>query len=217
MNRPTYRLALASSNPGKLEEFRQALAGLPFELVSAAELGVSRFPDETGAGYEENALVKAAHVALETGVAALADDSGLEVDALGGEPGVHTARYGGPGLNDGERMAHLLQRLKRVEGEARTARFVAVIVMATPGGAVRAFRGESDGLILEGPRGTAGFGYDPVFYSPALGKSFAEASLEEKRRVSHRGRALEAFVEWVRSEAGVAALGQMTPRPKDEE
>ncbi|NLG09873.1 MAG: RdgB/HAM1 family non-canonical purine NTP pyrophosphatase [Deinococcales bacterium] len=217
MTHPPYKLVLASSNPGKLDEFREALVGLPFVLSSAAELGVTRFPEETGAGYEENALVKAAHVALETGVAALADDSGLEVAALGGEPGVHTARYGGPGLNDGERMAHLLQKLKQVDGEARAAKFVAVIVMATPGGAVRAFRGESEGVILEGPRGTGGFGYDPVFYSPELGKSFAEASLEEKRSVSHRGRALAAFVEWARSEAGAAALGQMTPRPKDEE
>ncbi len=217
MSAAKHRLALATGNPGKLTEFREALTELPFELASATELGVTRFPPETGAGYEENALVKAAHVALETGLVSLADDSGLEVDALGGEPGVHTARFGGPGLNDGERMAYLLQRLRQVPGGPRTARFVSVIVLATPGGAVHSFRGESEGLILEGPRGAGGFGYDPIFYSPELGKSFAEASLEEKRSVSHRGRALAELARWVASDESAAPLRQLRPRPSDEE
>ncbi len=210
-------LALASENVGKLEEFREALAGLPFELRSAGELRVGEFPEETGSSYEENALLKAAHVALSTGLVALADDSGLEVDALQGRPGVHTARYGGPGLTNGERMAHLLQKLRTVEDAERTARFVAVIVVATPGGAVHTFRGEVEGRILHGPRGTGGFGYDPIFFSPELGKGFAEATLEEKRRVSHRGRALAAFSAWARTAAGAKQLRVMEPRPTGEE
>lgn len=218
MSTPTpVRLAIASGNAGKIAEFREALRELPFELMPADALGVGAFPEETGASYEENALVKAAHVALATGLPALADDSGLEVAALNGAPGIYTARYGGPGLSDGERMAHLLQKIRKVEGDARAAKFVAVIVLATPGGAVRTFRGESEGVILQGPRGVAGFGYDPIFYSTELGKSFAEASLEEKRSVSHRGRALAAFADWVRSEAGLTALDQLEPRPADEE
>lgn len=211
------RLAMASANPGKLAEFRAALADLPLELLSATDLGVTAFPEETGANYEENALIKAAHVALATGLAALADDSGLEVDAIGGQPGVHTARFGGPGLTDGERMAHLLQQIRHVQDPARAARFVAVIVVATPGGGVHAFRGESPGSILHGPRGVDGFGYDPIFYSPELGKSFAEAGLAEKQGVSHRGRALAAFAQWARSSAGLAELGRLAPRPTEEE
>lgn len=211
------RLALASANPGKLAEFREALDGLPFALAAATELGVTTFPEETGASYEENALIKAAHVSLATGLVALADDSGLEVEALDGQPGVHTARYGGEGLTDGERMAHLLQQVRKVEGEERRAAFVSVIVVATPGGAVHTFRGESRGLLLHGPRGVGGFGYDPIFYSPELGKSFAEAGLEEKRSVSHRGRALAAFAAWARTDEGAAALRRLTPRPADEE
>ena len=200
------RLAIATGNSGKLTEFREALAGLPLELLSAAELGIADFPEETGANYEENGLLKAAYVALRSGLPALADDSGLEVDALSGAPGVHTARYGGPGLTDGERMAHLLQRLLRVPTGLRSAKFVAVVVLATPTGDMHSFRGESLGEILEGPRGTDGFGYDPIFFSPELGKSFAEASVAEKRRVSHRGRALEQFCAWARGEEGRAVL-----------
>ena len=217
MSTEPLRLALASENAGKLAEFREALAGLPMSLHSAGELGVTDFPEETGASYEENALLKAAHVTLRTGLIALADDSGLEVDALQGQPGVHTARFGGPGLTNGERMAHLLQRMRRVEDAERTARFVAVIVVATPGGAVHTFRGESEGRILHGPRGVGGFGYDPIFFSPELGKGFAEATLEEKRGVSHRGRALAAFSAWARSAAGAEQLSLLTPRPVDEE
>lgn len=217
MNGKKLQLAMATANPGKLAEFRAALAGLNVELLSAADLGVTDFPDETGASYEENALLKAAHVALATGLVALSDDSGLEVAALGGQPGVHTARFGGPGLTDGERMAHLLQRIRTVEGDGRAAKFVAVIVVATPGGAMRAFRGESAGSVLQGPRGLDGFGYDPIFYSPELGKSFAEASVAEKQAVSHRGRALAEFVKWARSDEGGRELGRVAPRPTEEE
>lgn len=200
-------IAIATNNRGKLREFQAALAGTGLELRSAADLGVTDFPDETGADYEANALIKARHVTLATGLPALADDSGLEVDALAGAPGVHTARYGGPGLTDAERVDRLLRALSSVPDGERTARFVSVIVLVTPGGAARAFRGESEGSILHRPLGTAGFGYDPVFYSPPLGKSFAEASLEEKGAVSHRGRALAAFAAWAKAPAARAELG----------
>lgn len=206
------RIAIATKNPGKLREFADALAGLPFELVAAPDMDVTEFPEENGATYEENALIKAGHVALATGLPALSDDSGLEVDVLGGAPGVYTARFGGPGLTDGERMAHLLQQLRKVPDEARTARFVAVIVLATPAGAVETFRGESEGRVLHGPRGEKGFGYDPIFHSTELGKGFAEATLAEKRAVSHRGRALAAFAAWAVTPAGNEVLRDTTPR-----
>lgn len=209
------RLAVATLNPGKLREFREALGPAGFELVSAPEVGVETFPEETGTSYEENALIKAAHVAVASGLPALADDSGLEVDALDGAPGVYTARYGGPGLTDGERMAHLLRRIVGVPEARRTGRFVAAIVLATPAGAVQSFLGESRGSILQGPRGKDGFGYDPIFFSAELGKTFAEASLEEKRAVSHRGRALEAFAAWARSPVGSAMLAEQRRAPED--
>lgn len=209
------RLVVATLNAGKVREFQEAL-GTAFELVTAAEAGVGAFPDETGASYEENALIKAGHVAAASGLPALADDSGLEVDALGGAPGVYTARFGGPGLTDGERMAHLLQRIRHVPDPARTARFVCAIVLATPAGAVEAFRGVSEGRILQGPRGAGGFGYDPIFGSNELGLSFAEAGIAQKRRVSHRGRALAAFREWAASPEGAAVLTDTTRRDVEE-
>lgn len=202
------RLVVATLNLGKLREFKEALAATGLELVAATDVGVSEFPEETGASYEENALVKAGHVTALTGLPALADDSGLEVEALAGAPGVYTARYGGAGLTDGERMAHLLRRLQKVPDGERTARFVAVIVLATPAGAVKAFRGESAGSILHGPRGVDGFGYDPIFLSTELGTSFAEATLEQKRSVSHRGRALKEFAEWAATAEGSSTLAE---------
>lgn len=209
MTRP--RLVVATLNGGKVREFAEALGGA-FELLTAGDAGVTGLPEETGASYEENALIKAGHVAAATGLPSLADDSGLEVDALGGAPGVYTARFGGPGLTDGERMAHLLQRLRDVPDEARTARFVCAIVLATPAGAVETFRGTSEGRILHGPRGLGGFGYDPVFSSSELGISFAEATLEQKRSVSHRGRALVAFAAWAATDEGAAVLADLTRR-----
>jgi XTP/dITP diphosphohydrolase len=148
-------------------------------------------------------------VALETGRVAIADDSGLEVDALAGEPGVHSARYGGE-LEDGERIAYLLRQLRRVPDERRTARFVSVIVVARPQGDVAVFRGACEGTILQGPRGDHGFGYDPVFFSSDLGRSFGEASVAEKGRVSHRGRALAAVLDWLDTPHGRTFL---TDRP----
>ncbi|HEX7021606.1 MAG TPA: RdgB/HAM1 family non-canonical purine NTP pyrophosphatase, partial [Trueperaceae bacterium] len=168
-------------------------------LSSARDHGIATFPEERGASYEENALVKAGYVALATGLPSLGDDSGLEVDALEGAPGIYSARFGGA-LTSGERIAHLLSRLRGVPKDARGATFVCSLVVATPSGQLQTFRGECRGQILEGPRGESGFGYDPIFYSPELRKTFAEASEEEKRRVSHRGRALQAFVDWAHSD-----------------
>lgn len=191
------RLVLATANAGKVLELREALAGRQVELLSAADAGVDRFPPEEGDSYEANALVKAGHVATATGLPALADDSGLEVDALNGAPGLYSARFGGDDLGDGERIAHLLARMRAVPNEERTARFVSVLVLATPAGEVRSFEGRCEGTVLHGPRGSGGFGYDPVFWSRDLGKGFGQATRAEKRAVSHRGRALERFVAWL--------------------
>jgi XTP/dITP diphosphohydrolase len=201
------RWVLATLNAGKVREFAAALDGSGIRLAAAIDLGLERFPAETGATYEENALGKAGFAAARLGRVALADDSGLEVDALGGAPGVRSARFGGPGLTDGERIAHLLDRLRHVPLPQRTARFVSVIVVAAPSGAVATFEGRTEGTILLGPRGDDGFGYDPVFRSSELGMTFAEATLAEKQRVSHRGRALAALRTWLGSTDATPFLG----------
>ncbi len=196
---PRHRWVLATENPGKVREFTAALAPAGVDLDAAGDLGLRSFPPETGATYEENALLKAGYAAATLHRVAVADDSGLEVDALGGEPGVWSARFGGPGLGDGERVAHLLQKLKRVPVGERRARFVSVVVVAGPDGAVATFRGTCEGTILFGPRGDDGFGYDPVFLADDLGMTLAEATLAEKERVSHRGRALATLRGWLAS------------------
>ena len=187
---------LASGNAGKAREFEAALRGHGVSLRLARDAGVPSFPPEDGSTYEENALIKAAHAAHHGGAVALADDSGLEVDALDGAPGVHSARFGGR-IGDGERIAHLLQHLRSVPDAERGARFVAVLVLASPDGDVHSVRGECRGRILQGPRGDGGHGYDPVFLSDDLGVTFAEADLETKQGVSHRGRALAALLAWL--------------------
>jgi XTP/dITP diphosphohydrolase len=204
---PTLRWVLATLNSGKVREFAAALEGTGIRLAAAGDLGLDRFPPETGATYEENALGKAGFAAATLGRVALADDSGLEVDALGGAPGVRSARFGGPGLTDGERIAHLLDRLKHVPLPQRTARFVSVVVVAAPSGAVVTFAGRTEGVILLGPRGDGGFGYDPVFRSLELGVTFAEATLAEKQRVSHRGRALADLCAWLAGQDAAPFLG----------
>lgn len=205
------RLVLATSNAGKVEELREALADHPIQLLAADEAGVTDFPAEDGDSYEANALLKAGHVATETGLPALADDSGLEVDALRGAPGLHSARFGGEGLGDGERIAHLLARLRKVPDADRTARFVSVLALATPAGEVRTFEGRCEGRILQGPRGAGGFGYDPVFLSDDLGKAFGQADAAEKRAVSHRGRALAAFLRWLDEPGAETVLRERDP------
>jgi XTP/dITP diphosphohydrolase len=193
------KLVLATANEGKVLEFRRALPPDLSELVSARELGVTAFPEETGTSYAANALTKAAFVAGRTGLPSLADDSGLEVDALGGAPGLYSARFGGL-ASDRERTAHLLEQLRGVPEGGRGARFVCVLGLVTPAGDAHAFEGCCEGVITTAPRGDGGFGYDPVFWSPELGKTFAEATPEEKAAVSHRGRALAKLAAWLQRE-----------------
>lgn len=150
-------------------------------------------PAETGATYRDNALLKARAAARLTGLPALADDSGLEVDALGGAPGLFSARYGGPGLDDAGRCARLLAALRGVPEGRRTARFRCVIALVDPRGGEHVVEGVAEGRIAEAPRGGGGFGYDPVFYYPPLGRTFAELTDTEKAEVSHRGRAARAL------------------------
>ena len=193
------RLVIATSNEGKVAEFRDALAELEVEVISAKEVGVTQFPEETGQSYEENARLKAEYIALRTHSLALGDDSGLEVDALDGRPGLYSARFGGD-LSPDERVNYLLEQIRGVPTGERGARFVCNLVVASPGGDINSFEGICEGEILEAPRGESGFGYDPVFYSHDLSKSFAEATREAKRRVSHRGRAVAKVLEWARGE-----------------
>ncbi len=185
-------LVLATLNPSKGRELVGLLGEVPFEIRLLADVPGARLPEETGATYSENALVKARTAAALTGALALGDDSGLEVDALGGAPGLYSARFGGPGRDDRGRLQLLLERLRGVPPARRTARFRCVIALAGPAGVEKVVEGVAEGVIAEAPRGSGGFGYDPVFFYPPLGRTFAELSDAEKARVSHRGLALEA-------------------------
>jgi XTP/dITP diphosphohydrolase len=199
------RVWIATSNPGKLRDFRAAAAvhGIAVEALP----GFASLPEavEDGASFEENARRKAEHYSrFAPGELVLADDSGLAVDALGGAPGVLSARYAAPAhaagnSTDEANNAKLLDALEAVPEERRTARFVCVISAARDGSEEAHFRGEAEGVMLHEPRGSQGFGYDPLFFFPALGKSFAELSAEEKAAVSHRGAALRSFLEWAAS------------------
>ncbi len=184
-----YKLLLATNNQAKVREYRSLLQSLPFELVTLVEQGITTVVDEVGESLEENARLKAVLLAGESRLLALADDSGLEVDALGGEPGRLSARYAGEGASDRDRVNYLLLRLKGVPWQERSACFRCVIAVATPGGEVELCSGECRGFIAFEPRGEQGFGYDPVFYLPELDKTMAELPLEIKNRISHRGQA----------------------------
>jgi XTP/dITP diphosphohydrolase len=185
------KLLLATNNKGKMREYKSLLSAMPFELVSPAELGITTEVAEVGGSFEENARLKATTLARESGLLTLADDSGLEVDALDGAPGTLSARYAGEGASDKDRINYLLSRLEDVPGEKRTARFRCVIAIATPQGEVELCSGECPGIITLEPVGEGGFGYDPIFYLPELKKTMAELSPELKNKVSHRGRAAE--------------------------
>jgi XTP/dITP diphosphohydrolase len=183
------KLLLATNNKGKAREYKNLLKGIPYEIRTLAEEGFDTVVDETGNSMEENARLKATTLAAGSGLLSLADDSGLEVDALGGEPGVRSHRYAGEGASDSERIDYLLSCLKDVPAEKRTARFRCVIAIADPGGGVEICSGECPGLITMEPKGVQGFGYDPIFYLPELGKTMAELSPKMKNEVSHRGKA----------------------------
>jgi XTP/dITP diphosphohydrolase len=183
------KLLLATNNRGKIDEYRSLLKDIPFELVTLAEQGITTEVVEVGESLEENARLKATVLAAQSGLLAMADDSGLEVDALGGEPGRLSARYAGEGASDEDRINHLLSRLKDVPPGKRTACFRCVIAVATPSGEVALCSGECHGRIAFAPKGGQGFGYDPIFYLPELGKTMAELPMEVKNQISHRGQA----------------------------
>ena len=189
------KIIAATKNKNKLREFGEILKD--FEIISQEEAGIDIDVEETGTTFEENSRLKAEAIFKATGIAAIADDSGLCVDALGGEPGVYSARYGGEGLDDEGRVELLLKNMKNVPDEKRTARFVCVITMVNSDGIITA-RGECEGVINHAPKGENGFGYDPVFYMEEYGKTTAEMSPDEKNAVSHRGKALMIFEEKVK-------------------
>ena len=185
------KFVLASNNRKKLIEMRDILSGLGIEVISLSEAGVTDSPEETGVTFAENALIKADAACKATGMPSIADDSGLVVDALGGAPGVYSARFGGPGLSDEQRYMLLL---KNMEGkEQRDARFVSSIACRFPDGTLITAEGICTGTIMHAPAGTGGFGYDPVFCVAETGKGMAELTAEEKNAISHRGRALRTF------------------------
>ncbi len=185
-------LVLATLNRAKGRELRGLLGDLPFEVWTLGEFPGATPPEETEDSYRGNALLKARAVAKLAGAWALADDSGIEVDALGGAPGVRSARYGGPGLDDAGRCALLLEALRDVPPEQRTARFRCVVAVVDPAGREHVAEGVVEGLIAASPRGAHGFGYDPIFFYPPLGRTFAELAPADKARVDHRGQAVRA-------------------------
>jgi len=197
---PPVDLLLATQNPGKLAEMRLLAEGLPFRVLGPRELGIGEAPEETGATFIENAVLKARHYARLSGRLTVADDSGLSVDALGGGPGLYSARFGGEGASDADRNALLLRKLADVPTAGRQARFTSAVAVAR-GDAVLFEAEESvEGLIADGLRGSNGFGYDPLFFYPPFGRTFGEIPHEEKDRVSHRGKAfarLRRFLETI--------------------
>jgi len=188
------RLLVATSNPGKVREFAAALEGEGFEVVGLEHLDDPPEVEETGATFEANARLKAEAYSRLTDLPVVADDSGLEVDALDGAPGIRSARYGGPGLDDQGRNRKLLEALGETPPERRTARFRCVLALARSGRTIATFEGTIEGRILDAPRGANGFGYDPLFFHPESGCTTAELTTEAKQRVSHRGTAIAALV-----------------------
>lgn len=189
------RIIFATGNEGKMKEIRMILGDLDIPVVSMKEAGISADIEEDGTTFEENALIKAKTICEMTGELVLADDSGLEIDALNGEPGVYSARYMGEETSYHIKNANLVQRLEGVADEKRTARFVCAMAAAFPDGNTITTRGTIEGRIGYEERGENGFGYDPIFYLPEYGCSTAELSLEKKNELSHRGKALRAIRE----------------------
>jgi XTP/dITP diphosphohydrolase len=190
-------LLLASQNPGKLNEMRQLVAGLPFRVLGPRDLGIEDAPEETGKTFLENARLKARHYSKRSGLLTVADDSGLSVEALDGAPGLFSSRFGGEGASDADRNRLLLQKLAGIPLEKRGARFTSAVALAR-GGAL-AFETEQtvDGFIADDTRGPNGFGYDPLFFYPPFGKTFGEVPPTEKDRVSHRGKAFAKLREFL--------------------
>ena len=192
------KLLLATHNLAKVRELSSLLSAEEWELVTLEQQDLRLEVPEVGQTLEENAAAKARAYAQASGLVALADDSGLEVEALGGRPGPLSARYAGEGARDQEKINLLLSQLSRVPWERRRARFRCVIAVASPSGRLELCHGECQGVISFEPRGEGGFGYDPVFFLPELGRTMAELSLEEKNQVSHRGKAVRRALEVLR-------------------
>ncbi len=196
---PVPKLLIATNNPHKLEEFGEILAGVPVTLTSPQAEGINLEPDETGSTFEENAIIKALAFAAASGLPTLADDSGLEIDALAGEPGIYSARYQNTAKDDHPgRCRIVLDQLANVPWPERSARFRCVVAVATPEGLVGTVSGAVEGFINYEIKGENGFGYDPIFYSPDFGQNLAEVSAEAKHRISHRGRAGRAAVPLIK-------------------
>ncbi len=185
------KLLLATTNQGKVAEYRYLFRGLPFDMVTLVDQGITVEVEEGDISMEQNAIHKAIRYAEMSGLFTVADDSGVEVDALGGEPGIRSARYAGEHASDRDRIEYLLGKLQGVPREQRTALFRCVIAVATPQGIVETCEGLCHGVIVFEPKGENGFGYDPIFYFPELDKTMAELSPEVKNQISHRARAAQ--------------------------
>lgn len=192
------KAVLASNNPNKLREMKAILSPLGWEILSMGEIGVHVEPEENGLTFEENSAIKAVAVMEATGLPAIADDSGIEVDELDGAPGVHSARYGGSACpDDSARNRFLMENMEHIPDGQRTGRFVSVITMAMPDGSRISARGELEGELLREEVGDGGFGYDPLFYIPTEGCTMAQLAPERKNEISHRAVALEKFVKMI--------------------
>jgi len=195
-------LLLASQNPGKLAEMRELVAGLPFRVLTPADLGIRDAPEETGKSFIENAILKARHYSRRSGRLTVADDSGLSVDALDGGPGLYSSRFGGEGATDADRNRLLLEKLAGVPPERRGACFTSAVAVARGDDLLFQTTASVEGRIADAPRGPNGFGYDPLFFYPAFGRTFGEVPPEEKARVSHRGQAFARLREFLTGLAG---------------
>jgi XTP/dITP diphosphohydrolase len=193
------KLLVATNNLGKLEEYRHLLRGVPLEITNLSEENIDFEPQETGSTFEENATLKASAFAERSGLLTLADDSGLEIDALAGAPGVHSARYAGTRRGeDVQRYELVLRQMEGVPWAQRTARFRCVVAVATPDSQVQTAEGVVQGIIAFEPQGEHGFGYDPIFFLPEFGCTMAQLTSETKNRVSHRARAVQAALPIIR-------------------
>ncbi len=198
-----FRLVLATHNAGKIRELKEILSELPVELASLADMALAEETEETGDSYAANALLKATAICRLTGLPTLGDDSGLEVDALGGRPGLHTARYAGPAVTNPDRWAKVLAELRDTPWPERTARFKCAMALVKPGSPPQFVEGVCEGMITLAPSGAGGFGYDPIFYSPEYGCTMAELNEEIKNQISHRARAAQKakgiILAWISS------------------
>lgn len=191
------KIVFATTNEGKVKEIKEMLEGFPVEVVSMKEMNITTDVEENGTTFEENSLIKAREISKLTGLPALADDSGLEVDYLNGEPGIYSARYLGRDTDYNYKNNYIIDRLKEAEDKERSARFICVISLVLPDGREFVKKGVMEGRIGYEIKGENGFGYDPIFYLPEYGKTSAELSSDEKNKISHRGKALRAMKELI--------------------